>query len=1538
MIPNMTATTLARGVDSQCDLLCQALMQGALPGETDGFGPEACAEAARLVGRAADARKPGRPGIWVESVGGGAGARRLRAAIVNDDMPFLVDSVAGVLAARGVTVHRLLHPVLPGALTAEGTRWGEGPLQSIIYMETDRVDARERRELGAQIEAVLGDVRAVVVDWPVMQDRLEAEAEIIVGSEGATFLSWLADHNFTLLGHAFMGADGTVSQPLGLFRTWVEPPLSVPSLEQAVAWFAGGGAAPLLVKSTRPSTVHRRAPMDLLIVPAENGFSVHAGLWTSTALREMPERVPVLRERLHTLEAKLGFTPGGHADKALRHAVASLPHDLSVALPAPSFERLVLTAMSLADRPRPQLLLLPDAMQRHLFAFVWLPRDELSTARRTAIGDMLAEAADAPVSNWSIELGEGDIALLRYLFKPPVGTPTPDEAHLSALLATMVTGWEPEVEAVLADRVGPARATRLALTYFDAFPETYRTHTPPTEGASDILELCELEGGATRGARLYRRAGDHPAQLRLKTYRADGLIPLSDAVPVLENFGFRVLEELPTSLLGELGYIHDFRLELPDEAHAASVLERADVVEGAIAAVLEGRAENDVFNQLVMLVGLEPAAAVLYRAWFRYLRQTGVNYGLATVVDALRRSPEVARALIAWFEARHAPHGTDAAGAEQAVDAALGQVAAIDDDRILRLFRAVVAACLRTNAYAPQVAAEALAFKLDPALVPGLPAPLPWREIWVYSPRVEGIHLRSGPVARGGLRWSDRRDDFRTEILGLMKAQVVKNAVIVPTGAKGGFYAKQLPPASNREAWGAEGKAAYQIFIRTLLSVTDNIVDSQVVHPEGVRALDGDDPYFVVAADKGTATFSDVANAIALERGFWLGDAFASGGSNGYDHKAMGITAKGAWISVQRHFAEMGHDVQRDVTRVVGCGDMSGDVFGNGMLLSSTLQLVAAFDHRHIFLDPNPDPAVSFAERERMFALPRSSWDDYDKALISPGGGVFPRTQKQIPVSPEVARALGIAPGTLDPASLIAAILRAPADLLWFGGIGTYVKASHQTHVEVGDPANDSMRVDATELRAQVIGEGANLAITQAARIEFAGRGGRINTDFIDNSAGVDCSDNEVNIKIALGSEVAQGALTLPARNSLLESMTDEVAELVLTDNRRQTLALSVAEAEGARGLPATVRTVEILEASGQLDRNVEGLAANDELNRRSADGRGLTRPELAVLLSHAKMALQKAIEADALGEDPSLGDTLLSAFPTAMREGHRDAIFHHRLRREIVSTKVANRFVNRLGLTAPFDVVEEESSTLAAAARGFVAAERLLGTSELWAEIDALVVPESARIQLHAHAGRALRLHISDLVRTVPPASPVGEWADTLQPGLARIDAEIDSLLRAEPRAQAAAFRAQLTTLGAPQALVNRIVRLYELDGAFGLVALAQRTGHDVLELTRSYTRLGEVLGLDWAQSAAVRYQPADAWERLLTAGLARDFEGMRIDFLERANGTAPAQALAGWEQDRGERVIEFRRLVDRARTAPVVTAPMLAQIANQARVLLTR
>jgi glutamate dehydrogenase len=1531
------------------DSIYAALLSNALPGETQGFDKARQREAAEFLAQVASRRRSGELAVAIQSIGGSVGRRRMRIGIVNDDMPFLVDSVANAVAARQLTIYRLLHPVVCVERDSKGELQSVEPLcddkgrrESMMYVELDRADARGRQELAADLRRVLGDVRLAVRDWQALQDRMRADAAEVSDLEGKALLEWFADGAMTLLGYHVEKPYEQPSESLGIFSI-PGAPTDEGGCLGAMRYFEEGGEVPLMAKAERKSTVHRRVPLDLAVVPIREkrkvtGIGVHAGLWTSEALRVPPEEVPVLRERLKQLDKDFGFDPKGHSGKALRHAVASLPRDLLLTIPYECLSELVMMAMSLADRPRPALLQVRSILKGQLFTFVWLPREQLSTTRRLAIADLLVREVGHDITSWSIELGDADLALIRYTQYIEDKAPLPNVKTLEAVVVAMVRGWAPDVEAALIEAAGASRATRLALTYINTFPDDYRTRTPAEEGAADILRVCTL-GENGRDVRIWRASDDLPGQLRLKAYGKDGLIPLSDAVPVLENFGFRVLEEIPTELEGGRGYIHDFHLEVASGDNDP-IIERAAVIERAITGVLCGSSENDEFNQLVLYAGLEMEAVVWLRAWFRYLRQTGSSYGLLTIVDALRRAPEATDALIGLFRAEHDPaiSNSDAQAARfrTAFGHALSKVSAIDDDRILRRLRDLVEAIVRTNAFAP-AAGEALAFKLNSSLVPGLPAPVPWREIWVYSPRVEGIHLRGGPVARGGIRWSDRRDDFRTEILGLMKAQVVKNAVIVPTGCKGGFYAKMLPPPSNRDAWLAEGTESYRIFIRSLLSVTDNIVGGKVVHPDGVVIRDGDDPYFVVAADKGTATFSDIANSIALERGFWLGDAFASGGSYGYDHKAMGITARGAWISVQRHFLEMGVDVQSEPVTVAGVGDMSGDVFGNGMLLSKAIKLVFAFDHRHIFIDPDPDPAVSWKERKRLFDLPRSSWDDYDRKKMSAGGGIFPRTQKEITLSKQAQAALGIAQAKTDPATLINTILRSRVDLLWFGGIGTYVKASNQLNAEVGDPANDAIRVNGAEVGAKVIGEGANLGVTQAGRIEFALNGGRINTDFIDNSAGVDTSDKEVNIKIPLNGEMTDGRLTFARRNALLVKMTDEVADMVLEDNRLQTLALSIAESGGALALPGHVRTIELLEASGRLDRKVEGLAASEELLRRRLENRGLTRPELAVVLSMSKLALQDAAERLHLGDEKVMEADLFDAFPKPMRKTHAEAIRHHRLRNEIVSTRVANRLVNRLGPVNAFDMTEEEGVSLGQVIAAFLAAERLLDLDKLWSEIEHAAITEPLRVELFAIAATSVRAHISDILRATGGETKVSSLCKLLEPGVRKIAGAATRLIRSEIRNEADARRDRLVQLGAPEEIVRGLVRLFELDGMFGLAALAARKHFDEVPLTRAYTKLGEALGIDWAQRQLARFTPTDQWERLLIAGLARDFEQLRIDFLSRVKKD-PEQAVEEWVSGQQARIEQFRKLVQRARSEGTVTTAMLAQIAGQARILMAR
>lgn len=1544
--------------------LLEELAQGVLPGEQEGLDESDARHIALFMARAAAVRHPGTPTIVIEtltqasddsaSVLASASATPLRIAVINDDMPFLVDSMAHCLTQHGLVIQRLLHPVVSVERDANGALLALLPddspgarRESFVYIAVDRASARQREGIEEELSATLADVRAAVADWPHMREAMVADADRLVEDEGAALLRWLLNRNMTQTGYQICGRDGQCSEALGICTVKGNASLLAPAtIDAAFAWFEEGNRAPLIIKSNSASRVHRGGLLDLFIVPIREGreitaLSIHAGMWTSAALAAAPDKVPMLRSMLSMLLEKHGFDMSGHAGKALYHALTLLPHDVLIGFDRDTVEKLALTLMSLSDRPRARLVLATSALARHLYAFAWVPRDDVSTARRVAIQDMLVKAANAPLLSWSMALEEDGLALLRFTLDLREGGTPPDEAALDHMLRQMVRGWAPGVEDALAALVGAEKAAALADRYADGFPPNYRLGASVGDAAIDIVELAALTGEKDRRARIYRQDSDSDNRLRLKLY-SQTAIALSDAVPAFENFGFRVIEEKATPLhQGQAGYVHRFKLELHDGGAAQPVLARADVVQASLAQVLTGAAEDDRFNELIVSVELAPSAALLLRAAYRYLRQTGMLYSVPTFVDTLRRQSDITHKLVALFHIVHDPAfagGRDNAAqeADEDIIAALANVTAIDEDRIIRLIHAFIHACLRTNFFA-ESGRLALAFKLDSAQVPGLPRPLPWREIWVYSQRLEGIHLRSGPVARGGLRWSDRRDDFRTEILGLMKAQRVKNAVIVPAGAKGGFYPKCLPnPAQDRDGWLAEGKESYRIFIRTLLSVTDNIVADAVVHPANIIIRDGDDPYFVVAADKGTATFSDVANAIALEQQFWLGDAFASGGSNGYDHKAMGITAKGAWISVQRHFAEMGIDVQSEPVRVIGVGDMSGDVFGNGMLLSKAIKLIAAFDHRHIFIDPNPaDAEKSWAERERLFNLPRSSWDDYDRALISQGGGIFPRSLKSIPLSPEMQELLGVSETALDPVTLISTLLKAQADLLWFGGIGTYIKAASQSNAEAGDTANDALRVNGEELRVKVIGEGANLGVTQAGRIAFALNGGRINADFIDNSAGVDCSDNEVNIKIALNREMREGRLPLEERNQLLVEMTDAVSDLVLEDNRLQALGLSIAQQGGVGALPGYVRLIENFEESGTLDRKVEGLAPNDQLLRRAQEDKGLTRPELAVLLSTAKLTLQDAIEGGALVNDPGMGGDLATAFPPQMQEKEADAIAQHQLRREIIATKLANRIINRLGLIHPFELVEEEGCSLADMASAFVVADRIYDVRALWTMVDESAMPEKARLEVLRLIAIALRGQMASVIRVMAPGFTPSAGVEALLSGVAPVAARVDNLLSEAMLARTVAVEDELETIGVPGHLAQRTVQLFKMSGAVGIAHLSGRLGGDVVALASAFVRLSDALGLDWLQAAAGRLAPTDPWERQLLSGVARDIEQVRFELLGRLGTDAPVEKVEAWLGQEQERVARFRHQLDRAKAAPVPHVAMLAELAGHIRTL---
>ena len=1568
----------------------QLMFEAALPGEISDLDGDSRTAIADFIAGAASQRGPGAPVVQLEPASSDAASpvrRRMMLAIIGEDRPFLVSSCSAAITAAGLAIERLLHPVVDvrrdadGRLLeviglATGTAAPGTGRESMIYIELERAGARARADLVTTLQGVLADVAVAVTDWSAMKAALHGAAQSLTenpppvaphrAAEAVAFLEWLAADHFTLLGVRRYELSGDLEDPamlpatgagLGLLRD-ADYPLwtgerGASDTPRALKALLATPEPLLITKAGAVVSVHRRVNGDLISV---KGFDRQGrvvsetrflGLYTSAALSMSPRQVPVLRRKVAEVMDNLGFGAAGHSGRALRHVIEAFPREELIEATPERLEAMALGLLSLQDRPRPKLFARADPFGRFVSVLVYVPRDSYTSALRESAGRMLAEAIGGKVSRFEVELRAEGLARVHYVIAvaDTVRFDATSEADLDRRLMQLVRGWEEDLEAALLGLAGPARAARLTLSHGRAFSPSYRAQHSPAEAAADIVALATLHDEASRAVRLLPSVAGIPGQIRLKIYRLGKIIPLSEAVPVLENFGLNVIEEFPFDLAGGgLGWIHDFVLEVSDPEVLTDWEGLKARVEPALTAVLLGAQDNDLFNALTVVAGLKAEAAGWLRAYFRYMRQTGVTYGLATVVDALRHYPHITLDLVRLFRARFgdvAARDTEQAEILAAIDAALADVASIDDDRILRLYRSVMLATLRTNAFVPG-GPEALAFKLDSRAVPNLPPPVPYREIWVYSPRIEGIHLRGGPIARGGLRWSDRRDDFRTEVLGLVKAQKVKNTVIVPTGAKGGFYPKLLPAASNRDAWLAEGTEAYRIFIRALLSLTDNLApDGANIPPVGVVCHDAPDPYLVVAADKGTATFSDTANAIAQAHGFWLGDAFASGGGNGYDHKAMAITAKGAWISVQRHFREMGVDVQTQSIRVAGVGDMSGDVFGNGMLLSPVIKLVAAFDHRHFFFDPESDTAASFAERQRMFALPRSSWDDYDRSKIAPGGGIFARSLKSVPLSPAVQAMLGVSVDSLSPSDLIAAILKMPSDLLWFGGIGSYVKAVTESNADAGDRANDAHRINGADIGAKVVGEGANLGVTQAGRIEYAAKGGRINTDFIDNSAGVDCSDNEVNIKIALNAEVLAKRLDEADRDALLVEMTGDVAALVLTDNMLQTQALSLAERCGAAAVPGHVRLIQTLEASAaELDRKIEGLPADEVLIQRSRAGHGLERPELAVVMAYAKMAIYDALTetgAHSLIDDALLVPDLHAAFPSAMQGRYAAAIDAHRLRRELIATKLTNEIVNRGGLGLAFELAEELGVGLADVAAAFVAARALFDFRALWSAIDAAPVAGSVHLDLHLAGIEVLRTQMADLIRCAAAAAPAALVA-RLKPALTGLGANIDGLLRPEPRAQLERFAARLAALGAPEAITQTLVRIEALDGAVGVGLLASDTGSSEAATAAAYTALGEATGLDWAKGAAAALNPADPWERLLKAGLVRDFEALRLDLLRRIApaGTDPSVAVADWLTTNADRLTRIAGPVARARASGGVTTAMLAHLAGQARAVL--
>ncbi|HEX5613059.1 MAG TPA: NAD-glutamate dehydrogenase, partial [Burkholderiales bacterium] len=1284
----------------------------------------------------------------------------------------------------GLTLHLMIHPVLRVRrddtgnlieLNADAEKGGR--LESFIHIEVDRRTDRETlQQLQDGIIRVLGDVRLAVEDWPKMRERMavaSAAAEALLPPPGdpaqvreeIEFLRWLNDGHFTFLGSRTYdlvregGEDALRIVPgsgLGILRASSRTVSSAfASLPPEARARAREKHLLLLTKANARSTVHRPGYLDYVGVKRFDaagevvGETRFLGLYTSTAYRANPSDIPLLHNKVERVLERAGVLPGSHSHKNLKDVLESYPRDELIQMPLEELYEHAMGIFRLGERQRTRLFVRRDFYGRFVSCLIYVPRESYNTELRIRVQEMLKQAFRGVATEFTVHLSESVLARIHLVVRTsPDSVPAYDVGELEARIVRATRRWEDDLAQALRERFGEERGNQLLRRFAGAFPPGYRDDHAPLAAVYDVELIARLDSPAQLGMNLYVPAEAPPGTLRFRIYHVGDPVPLSESLPMLEHMGVRVMEERPYRLEQEGRapiWIADFAL-----AYAADPELSLDSVRELFQQTFEGMwngtIEADDFNRLVLRARLSAREILVLRAYAKYLRQTGFNLSEAYVQAALAAQPAIARLLVELFQRRFDPapvadRGLRCAEISARIEIALDAVSSLDEDRILRQYLALIQASLRTNYF--QRAADGspkpyLSIKFDPAKVPGLPEPRPKFEVFVCSPRMEGVHLRGGKVARGGIRWSDRMEDFRTEILGLMKAQMVKNVVIVPVGSKGGFVVKRPPAGGDREALAKEGVACYATLLRGLLDLTDNLVGGKVVPQPHLVRHDGDDPYLVVAADKGTATFSDIANAVSREYGFWLDDAFASGGSAGYDHKKMGITARGAWESVKRHFRALGIDTQTTDFTVAGVGDMSGDVFGNGMLLSKHIRLVAAFDHRHVFLDPAPDAATSFAERERLFRLPRSSWADYDAKRISKGGGVWSRSAKSVPLSPEARAALGIQAEALTPNELISAILRAPVDLLYNGGIGTYVKSSRESNAEVGDRANDAIRVNGAQLRCKVVAEGGNLGFTQRGRIEYALAGGRIHTDAIDNSAGVDCSDHEVNIKILLGAVMHDGEMTEKQRNKLLADMTDEVAALVLRDNTFQTQSLAIAGAMAPGLLDAQERFLRSLERSGRLNRALEFLPSDEEIAERRAAKRGLTSPEAAVLLAYSKIALYDELIASDVPEEPTIATAIERYFPQPLREPYRKYIAAHPLRREIIATHVTNSMVNRVGSTFVHRMREETGASSADVVRAYMIAREVFGMVELWRAIEALDsrVPERVQTELVITSG----------------------------------------------------------------------------------------------------------------------------------------------------------------------------------------------------------
>jgi len=1476
-------------------------------------------------------------------------------AVVNENKPFLFDSVLGEINAAVPSVEFVVHPVLDirhdekGFEVVDKSRPGmalqETVRTSVISAIVTGIDEAQAEKVADNIRSTLGQVASAVRDWRAMLDRLDAVvAELENGvlparksdvKEALEFLHWLREDNFTFLGireYDFVGGEkrgklqradrpalGILSDPdVRILRRGDDPVTTTPEIRA----FLNSRDILIVTKANLKSVVHRRTYMDYIGIKRYDdkgklsGELRLVGLFTSTAYTRSVLRIPYLRSKIEAVIKRSHHDPDSHSGKALLNVLESYPRDELFQIDAPVLTRHAEAIVALSDRPRVRVLSRIDAFDRFVSIIVFVPRDQYDSDIRERISAYMAQMYDGHVSAFYPAFPEGQLARVHIIIGRRKGkTPTPTQASLERGVAAIIRSWQDALREAIVE-AGLAVDGDLF-----AFPESYRDTVTTEQAVSDLAFIDAITAQNPMAVDFHQdeTAEEHTASLRI--FHADEPVALSERVPLLENMGFRVIAELTYRIGCDASqedrphciWLHVMQIESASGAPVA-LGDDGELFEEAFRAVWARQIDNDRYNALILATGMSARTVTVLRSYGRYLRQAGIAYSQDYMAITLERHAELARQLFELFDARFNPArqadpDEDTAVTEKHLLAAfrdaLAEVPSIDEDRILRRFCSAILATLRTSFYNPDPDGgnrTTLALKLDPKAIDSLPEPRPYREIFVFGPEVEGVHLRFGPIARGGLRWSDRSEDYRTEVLGLVKAQQVKNAVIVPVGAKGGFVPKRLPRSGSREEFFEAGRQAYITFVSALLSVTDNLDGETVVPPPHTVRRDGEDPYLVVAADKGTASFSDTANAISQAHGFWLDDAFASGGSAGYDHKKMGITARGAWEAVKRHFREMDKDIQTEPFTVVGVGDMSGDVFGNGMLLSEQIRLIAAFDHRDIFIDPDPDPAVSFAERKRVFELGRSSWQDYDTSKLSRGGGVFPRSQKLITLSKAAADAIGLDKQKASPFEIMQAILQADAELMWFGGIGTYVRASDERDAEVGDRANDPIRVTARQVRAKVIGEGANLGLTQRARIEYGLRGGRCNSDAIDNSAGVNSSDLEVNIKIALAGALADGTLARPKRDKLLAAMTGSVADLVLHNNYEQTLTISRAERRKAANLALQARLMTSLEERGMLDRQVELLPDEETLAERRQAGQGLSRAEIGVLLSYAKIVLFDDLVRSQLPDDPYLEKDLFAYFPPRMREAYADRIATHRLRREIIATQLANQVVNRGGPSVVSRFEDATGMLPSGITRAHVICRDAYDIEALHGAIDALdnKVSGDAQMQIYDELAEALRTAIGQYLKCGDMTGPIGPAVERLAGTRAALEPE---LMRIAPDYLAGWIRTRregFSQSGLADTAARRLAMLPIVAMAPDIQTASDATGLPVVEAARGYFEVTKSFRIGRLEHLAHKLSAHDYFDGLAQQRALDTIHAARLAItttaLGEGNGADPTEAVHAW------------------------------------------